>query len=263
MTQTTLDLSSTDGGHAAVSAAPIAADPQPPAAEWQTALAMARAAQAAADGHAGGRSAAAWWRQVLLRSFVTPLAHADAALLPLRVLPPPGLQPVNPVQALQAAITLALARPGGVAQVQRLAAALPAAPPARRRAARPAPQLAARALGSAAERSAVRAADPNAAPGAARPQLALHRFVSALLPRLIEHAAQAAVLPAAVLEAAWLDARVNRCWQAFALAIDEPMAAQLAAQLAARLRARGRQRARSGDNRRRAAAPARRPAAAH
>ncbi|MBS0594301.1 MAG: hypothetical protein JSR84_12605 [Proteobacteria bacterium] len=169
---------------AADSAAPAAASAAPT--DWRAALVLAQQAEAAPDGLAAGRDAAAWWRLALLRSFVTPLAHGEAARLPLRVLPPPGLKPVNPVQALQAALTLALARRGGVARLQPLGARLPAAQ-----------------------------------------RLALHLFVNALLPRLIEQGAGAAVLPAAALEAAWADARVNRRWQAFALALDADAAATL------------------------------------
>lgn len=170
---------------AAAAAAPAAAASAAPT-DWRAALVLAQQAEAASDGLAAGRDAAAWWRLALLRSFVTPLAHGEAARLPLRVLPPPGLKPVNPVQALQAALTLALARRGGVARLQPLGARLPAAQ-----------------------------------------RLALHLFVNALLPRLIEQGAGAAVLPAAALEAAWADARVNRRWQAFALALDADAAATL------------------------------------
>lgn len=45
-----------------------------------------------------------------------------------------------------------------------------------------------------------------------------HRFVSALLPRLLD--ARGVVAPHCALEAAWTDARVNRRWQQFALQLD-------------------------------------------
>jgi hypothetical protein len=46
-----------------------------------------------------------------LISFVTPLPHEQAARLPLHVLPPPRLRLLNPVQGLQALLTLQLAQP--------------------------------------------------------------------------------------------------------------------------------------------------------
>jgi hypothetical protein len=59
-----------------------------------------------------GLGAAAWKRMAILCSFVEPLAHADACTLPLLVLPPRRVHLLNPVQALQAALSLQLMRPG-------------------------------------------------------------------------------------------------------------------------------------------------------
>jgi hypothetical protein len=173
-------------------AAPVAA--AGPLADCRQAIARARQAEGSADGLAEGRDAAAWWRLALLRSFVTALPHAEAAALPLRVLPPPGLAPVNPVQALQAAITRALAQPQGLRRLQRLAARLP----------------------DEADR------------------VAFHRFVSLLLPRLIEaRGTGPAGLCAHALEAAWADARTQRGWWRFASRLAAPQAAALARALAA------------------------------
>jgi hypothetical protein len=195
MTQCTLELE----------ARPPVAAPAPaggPAADCRLAIARARQAETSADGLAEGRDAAAWWRLALLRSFVTVLPHDEAAALPLRVLPPPGLAPVNPAQALQAAITRALAQTQGLRRLQRLAARLP--DEARR--------------------------------------VAFHRFVSLLLPRLIEARGHGAAGPSArALESAWADARVQRGWLRFALLLAAPEAAMLAR----RLEADG---AASGDN---------------
>jgi hypothetical protein len=52
-----------------------------------------------------------WRRLALLRAFVSPLTPAQAAVLPLLVLPPPRLRVLSPVQGLQAALTLALQAP--------------------------------------------------------------------------------------------------------------------------------------------------------
>ena len=54
-----------------------------------------------------GLDAAQWQRLAVLVSFVTPLPHAEAARLPLAVLPPNRLRLLNPAQALQAVLTLA------------------------------------------------------------------------------------------------------------------------------------------------------------
>jgi len=149
---------------------------------WDEALQRARQADAAEGGCIDGLDAAAWSRLALLMSFVTPLPHAQAACLPLRVLPPNRLRLLNPVQGLQALVTRELARPDGTRRLRALAALLPG--------------------------EALR--------------LDFHRFLSALLPRRIEagQGAGAWVLRHA-LEDAWCDARVNRCWQRFALQLDE------------------------------------------
>jgi hypothetical protein len=161
---------------------------------WDEALQRAQQAKAADDGCADGLDEAAWSRLAVLMSFVTPLPHAQAASLPLRVLPPNRLRLLNPVQGLQALVTRELARPDGTRRLRELAALLP--------------------------NDALR--------------LDFHRFLSALLPRRIEagQGADASMLRHA-LEDAWCDARVNRCWQRFALQLDgaaiEPMLQRYAA----------------------------------
>ena len=151
---------------------------------FDLALQRALQAEAAADGLAQGRDAAAWWRLALLQSFVTPLPHERAARLPLRCLPPAGLRPCNAVQALQLRIGTTLALAGGTQRLRAMAQCLPAA---------------------------LRAD--------------FHRFVSAMLPRLLD--AATAMSPHAALEAAWTDARVNRRWQQFALQLDAEACAAL------------------------------------
>lgn len=149
---------------------------------WDEALRRAHEAGAAVDGRIDGLDAAAWWRLAMLISFVTPLPHEQAARLPLRVLPPNRLRLLNPVQGLQALVTRELARPDGTRRMRTLAGLLPD--------------------------EALRAD--------------FHRFLSALLPRRLEAGrdADARALRHA-LEDAWCDARVNRCWQRFALQLDE------------------------------------------
>jgi hypothetical protein len=54
----------------------------------------------------GGLDAAQWQRLASLLRLVTPLAHAQVACLPLRVLPPARLHVLNPVQGLQSLLTV-------------------------------------------------------------------------------------------------------------------------------------------------------------
>jgi hypothetical protein len=73
----------------------------------------------------GGLVEAEWQRLAVLASFVTPLAHEEAAQIPLHVLPPNRLRLFNPIQALQALVTRQLATPGWSARLARLEALLP------------------------------------------------------------------------------------------------------------------------------------------
>jgi hypothetical protein len=73
----------------------------------------------------GGLAEAEWQRLAVLASFVTPLSHEQAALIPLHVLPPNRLRLFNPIQALQALVTRQLATPGWSARLSRLEALLP------------------------------------------------------------------------------------------------------------------------------------------
>jgi hypothetical protein len=149
---------------------------------WDEALVHAEQAKAAADGRHLGLDSAGWARVAVLVSFVTPLAHADAARLPLLLQPPNRLRLLNPVQGLQALVTRELGRPDGTLRLRALTALLPGE----------------------AKRSD------------------FHRFLSALLPRLLaaRRSGEGFALRHA-LEDAWRDARVNRCWQRFALPLDE------------------------------------------
>lgn len=73
-----------------------------------------------------GLRAAAWGRAAVLASFVTPLPHRDAAAIPMLLLPPNRLRLFNPVQALQALATRALAHETPTRQLAALRDALPA-----------------------------------------------------------------------------------------------------------------------------------------
>ena len=68
-----------------------------------------------------------WRRIVALKSQATPLSHDEAAAIPLLVLPPNRIRLVNPIQELQAVLTLQLAVPGWGQRARGLAESLPAA----------------------------------------------------------------------------------------------------------------------------------------
>lgn len=160
---------------------------------WDQALQRARQAEAG-GGIVDGLDAAAWRRLATLISFVTPLPHAQAAAVPLHVLPPNRLRLLNPVQGLQALITRELARPDGTRRLRALAALLPG------------------------ETSRV----------------AFHRLLSALLPRRLEAGQDADALQLRhALEDAWAGECVNRSWQRFALALDEAAVERLLQRCAA------------------------------
>ena len=102
---------------------------------WQAAMTRAEEmtqAQAEAQAEVGGVAAApagldaaAWLRLAVLASFATPLPHAQAALLPLRVLPPNRVRVINPVQALQVMLTLQFSQAGYARRLLGLAALMP------------------------------------------------------------------------------------------------------------------------------------------
>ena len=68
-----------------------------------------------------------WRRVVALKSLATPLPHDEAARLPLHVLPPNRIRLVNPIQELQAVLTLQLAVPGWGQRARSLADSFPEA----------------------------------------------------------------------------------------------------------------------------------------
>jgi len=68
----------------------------------QALIGMAESCAAGPITRIGGLAEADWQRLAVLASFVTPLSHEEAALIPLRVLPPNRLRLFNPIQALLA-----------------------------------------------------------------------------------------------------------------------------------------------------------------
>jgi len=90
--------------------------------------ALARAQRLADGGEpaaADGLDAAAWQRLAVLASFATPLPHAQAAALPLCVLPPNRVRVINPVQALQLVLTLQFTTGGYARRLMALSALAP------------------------------------------------------------------------------------------------------------------------------------------
>jgi hypothetical protein len=137
-------------------------------------------AQAPAAVH--GLSADEWTRLAVLMACVTPLPHAEAVRLPLRVMPPHRVRLMNEAQGLQALMTLQFATPGWSERLRALADLLP---------------------------------DPGL-------RTDFNLFVGALAPRVLEAGPTAdARTTRLALEDAWADARVNRRWQHLALQLGE------------------------------------------
>jgi hypothetical protein len=122
-----------------------------------------------------------WSRLAVLMSFATLMKHDEAACLPLLVLPPNRLRLLNPVQALQAVVTLAFTEAQAVPRLRELMAHLPA--PSRH-------DFQVFVLTLQARRLAIGMTTEGAD---------------------LRHA----------LEDLWTDAAVNRRWQRFALQLDE------------------------------------------
>jgi hypothetical protein len=152
--------------------------------------AQAAAASAPSAGQAGApaREAAAgqaaqWWRLAALRAMATPLPFAEAAALPLAVLPPNRVRLLNAVQGLQALLTRGFASPGWSDRCRRFAAWLP--------------------------------------DHGLRQDFNL--FVGAMAPRVLDAAGVDAPTLRQALEDAWLQERVQRRWQQLVLAMGEPL----------------------------------------
>ncbi|MGM9486636.1 hypothetical protein [Ideonella sp. YS5] len=86
---------------------------------------LAEARQAEGAGQVEGLGSAEWTRLATLMSFATPLPHELAASLPLRVLPPNRVRLINPIQGLQALITLQLTHSGFAVRIAQLVSLLP------------------------------------------------------------------------------------------------------------------------------------------
>lgn len=72
-----------------------------------------------------GLDLVAWRRLAALTSLTSPQSHEKAAAQPLHVLPPPRVRLLNPVQGLQAVLTLVFTGPGYARQLTDLGALMP------------------------------------------------------------------------------------------------------------------------------------------
>ncbi len=168
------------GNLAVVSAA--AADARADAPDTREALARAARVEAGIEDPADGLTVADCCRLAVLASFATPLGFAEAARIPMRLLPPNRVRLLNAPQGLQAMVTRLFAGPGWSARLRELADRLPAADPALRH--------------------------------------DFQLFVGAFAARLPAADADALAVRHA-LEDAWACERVARRWQAFVLALGE------------------------------------------
>lgn len=142
-----------------------------------------------------GLNAAQWARVAVLCSFVEPLAHDEAAALPLLVLPPNRLRLFNPVQALQAFVSRQLLVPGWSQRIARFETLLPGKPSRR----------------------------------------AFQFFFHALLPRVLEAGRCATPHEARwAIEDAWRNALVMKRWAAFASLLTAAQCEEVVARASAR-----------------------------
>lgn len=147
----------------------------------QQAVRRARQCELAGD-TLHGLDAASWWRLAALVACAQALPFAEAARLPLALMPPNRVRLVNAVQGLQAVVTQIFATAGWSSRCQALAQWLP-------------------------EHTL---------------RLDFNLFVGAMAPRVLEaqaHSQPAARRQS--LEDAWLQERVQRRWQHFVLSLGE------------------------------------------
>ena len=95
--------------------------------DWELAKDALARAEAEPETQVEGLPLRHWRRVVALKSLATPLPHDEAARLPLHVLPPNRIRLVNPIQELQAVLTLQLAVPGWGQRARSLAESFPQA----------------------------------------------------------------------------------------------------------------------------------------
>lgn len=95
--------------------------------DWALAKDALARAEAEPETQVEGLPLRHWRRVVALKSLATPLPHDEAGRLPLHVLPPNRIRLVNPIQELQAVLTLQLAVPGWGQRARSLSDSFPEA----------------------------------------------------------------------------------------------------------------------------------------
>ncbi len=95
--------------------------------DWRDAASFARQIERGGLSQIDGLDAGAWARLAVLMSFATPLSHAEAAHLPLLLLPPARLRVPNPAQSLQVMLTMHFTQPGQTPRLDALSSLFPAA----------------------------------------------------------------------------------------------------------------------------------------
>jgi hypothetical protein len=95
---------------------------------FRDAVRIVREMEAARGGEVAGLTVAQWARIAVLCSFVEPLPHEEASVLPMLVFPPNRVRLFNPIQALQAFVGRQLLTPGWSQRIARFEALLPGKP---------------------------------------------------------------------------------------------------------------------------------------
>jgi len=161
---------------------------------FQDALRFVKQIEAGKLGGIDGLNAAQWSRVAVLCSFVEPMSHDDACLIPLLVMPPNRLRLFNPVQALQAFISQQLLAPGWSHRAARFEALLPGKPVRR----------------------------------------AFLTFFHALLPRVLEASRNGGLQTRWAIEDAWRNPLVLKRWTAFARLLTAAQCEELVARATAK-----------------------------
>jgi hypothetical protein len=161
---------------------------------WRDCAGFAAQIDAGRLGPIDGLTAPQWARLAALASLCTPLSHAEAACMPLLVLPPNRLRVINPVQALQVVLTLRFTRPDRMPRVDQVASLFP---------------------------------------DAVRPALHAF-MVTLLARRLAAGPGADAAELRRAMEAAWASPLVLKRWQRLALRLNAPLCEQLVAQAVSR-----------------------------
>jgi hypothetical protein len=94
---------------------------------WEAAAEALARAEADPGTTVDGLPLRQWRRIVALKSLATPLPSAEAARIPMHVLPPNRLRLLNPIQELQAVLTLQLSVPGWGQRARGIAESMPLA----------------------------------------------------------------------------------------------------------------------------------------